>query len=51
MIALLRCQNNVTSNDVERYISDFDGLMYKLQNINPADVPQSSLKNNEAKIW
>ena len=30
MVALLRCQNNVNSKDVDSYFGNFDGLMYRM---------------------
>ena len=50
MIALLRCKNNVSSSDVKSYIENFDGLMYKMQNNNAGDVPESSLNLNRNKL-
>lgn len=47
LIALLRCKNTVSASDVEQYLANFDGLLYKMQNIDPAMVPESSVNSNE----
>ena len=50
MIALLRGQNNATSSDVELYLKNFQGLIYKMQRVDPAMIPEECVKLNEQKL-
>ena len=50
MIALLRGQNNANSNDVELYLKNYQGLMYKMQRVDPALIPEECINLNENKL-
>jgi dsDNA-specific endonuclease/ATPase MutS2 len=50
LVALIRCVNNVVPSDVEEYIGNYEGLKFKMQNINPADVPVDCVDINQAKL-
>ena len=50
MVALLRGQKSASSSDVEMYLKNYDGLMYKMQRVDPAEVPEDSVKLNEKKL-
>ena len=50
MVALLRGQNYANSSDVELYLRNYQGLMYKMQRVDPALIPEESIKLNEKKL-
>jgi hypothetical protein len=50
MIALLRGQNNASSGDVELYLKNYQGLIYKMQRVDPAEIPEECVKLNEQKL-
>lgn len=50
MVALLRARSYASSNDVQLYLKDYKGLMYKMNNVDPGLISEESVKANEAKI-
>lgn len=50
MVALLRGQNYANSGDVELYLKNYQGLIYKMQRIDPATIPEECVKINEKKL-
>jgi hypothetical protein len=50
LVALLRGQNYANSSDVELYLKNYQGLMYKMSRVDPALIPEESVKLNEKKL-
>jgi hypothetical protein len=50
MVALLRGQNYANNSDVSLYLKNYEGLIYKMQRVDPALIPEEAIKLNEKKL-
>jgi hypothetical protein len=50
MVALLRGHNYANSSDVKLYLMNYEGLIYKMQRVDSALIPEEAIKLNEKKL-
>ena len=50
LVALLRGVKTVQASDVEQYVSNYEGLIYKMANIDAASIPLTCITDNEHKL-
>jgi hypothetical protein len=50
MISLLRGTINAKNSDVKLYLKNYDGLMYKMQSVDPALISEEAININERTL-
>jgi hypothetical protein len=50
MVALLRGHNYANASDVALYLKNYEGLIYKMQRVDSALIPEDAVKLNEKKL-